>query len=95
MKIKVMGIHIHIHHHISADSDVIKRLDSITKKLDEMATAQERLDQAIANLNEGTNEIAADLQKLKDEIAAGKVSDESLATLEANIQVLQQLGTQQ
>lgn len=91
-----MRIHIHIHHHITADDDAIKkRLDLIISKLDEVMNRQERLDAAIADLNAGTNEIAADLQKLKDEIAAGNISEESLKNLEDNIEVLKQLGTAQ
>lgn len=77
------------------DGTVNTRLNLIITKLDDIMTREERLQQAIENLNAGTNEIAADLQKLKDEIAAGNVSEESLTALEDNIAVLQQLGTQQ
>lgn len=90
-----MNINVHHYHHISADGEVLKRLDLIISQNEKIMNKQERLDLAIANLNEGTNEIATDLQKLKDEIAAGNVSEESLAALETNIQVLKELGNQQ
>lgn len=90
-----MKISIHHYHHISADGEVFKRLDLILSKIDKIMTRQEKLDQAIADLNAGTNEIAADLQRLKDEIAAGNVSDESLQSLADNIEVLKQLGNAQ
>jgi hypothetical protein len=90
-----MNIHIHHHQHLSADVGVLRRLDLIISKLDLIMTKEERLAQAVADLNAGTNEIAADLQKLKDELAAGNVSEESLAALETNIAVLQQLGQAQ
>jgi uncharacterized membrane protein len=53
---------------------------------------QERLEAAVAKLDTATNEIAADLQTLKDEIAAGNVSDETLNQLDANIAKLEALG---
>lgn len=60
-----------------------------------MPTAEERLAQANADLNAATNDIAEDLQKLKDELAAGSVSEESLAALENNIAVLKGIGNAQ
>lgn len=88
---------IKIVHHVSAGGEVelLSRLDFITSKLDDIMNAQERLAKAIADLNEGTNDIAADLQVLKDQITAGTVSEDSLKQLEDNIEVLKQLGQQQ
>jgi len=63
-----------------------------------MPTAEERLAQANADLNAATNDIAEDLQKLKDEIAANAanlISEESLAALENNIAVLKGIGNAQ
>jgi len=77
------------------DGTINTRLNLIITNTEKIMTKQERLDQALADLNAGTNEIAADLQKLKDEIAAGNISEESLAALETNIAVLTELGTQQ
>jgi len=76
-----MTINIHNHHHITADGVVLERLNLIISKLELIMTRQERIEAAIANLNAGTNEIAADLQKLKDEIAAGNVTEETLQQL--------------
>ena len=90
-----MTINIHNHHHITADGVVLERLNLIISKLELIMTRQERIEAAIANLNAGTNEIAADLQKLKDEIAAGNVTEETLQLLDDNIAVLQQLGSAQ
>lgn len=96
-----MDIHLHIkdlHVHYYHEHEIKKLLETVSiinSKLDQIMTRQEKLDQAIADLNAGTNEIAADLQKLKDELAAGAVSDESLQALTDNIAILQQLGTQQ
>lgn len=87
--------HIHIHVHNELEVKIFETVSIINTKLDQIMTRQEKLDQAIADLNAGTNEIAADLQKLKDELAAGTVSDESLQALTDNIAILQQLGTQQ
>lgn len=86
---------VQIVHHISAGGEVIERLDLITSKLDNIMNAQERLAKAIADLNEGTNDIAADLQALKDQITAGTVTPEALDQLDQNIAVLKQLGQQQ
>lgn len=60
-----------------------------TKKL--MST-QERVDAALGRLDEATTEIASDLKKLRDEIAAGNVSEESLAKLDENVATLEKLG---
>ena len=90
-----MNIHIHHHHYIEPGEELMQMLNLINKKLDKIMTKQERLDAAIANLNDATNEIASDLKVLKDEITAGTVSDESIAKLEANIEVLDALGQEQ
>lgn len=58
-------------------------------------TVQERIDQANADLNAATNDIAEDLQKLKDEIANGNISPESLEALENNIAALKAIGQAQ
>lgn len=94
-KYRMKEQHIHIHLHIPEVKTILETVSIINSKLDQIMTRQEKLDQAIADLNAGTNEIAADLQKLKDELAAGSVSDESLQALTDNIAILQQLGTQQ
>lgn len=55
-------------------------------------TKQERFDAILTSLNDVTNQIASDYQKLLDEVKNGTVSDESLAAAEANITKLQQIA---
>lgn len=57
-----------------------------------MATRQEEFNELIARLNTVTNDIAADYQKLLDEIANNTVSAESIANAKANIETLEALG---
>lgn len=57
-----------------------------------MATRQEEFNELIARLNTVTNDIAADYQKLLDEIANNSVTAESIAAAEANIATLEALG---
>lgn len=57
-----------------------------------MPTRQEEFDAIIGRLNTVTNDIAADYQKLLDEIANNSVSAESLANAAANISTLEALG---
>lgn len=56
--------------------------------------AQNRIDAALVRLDAATNEIASDLKKLRDQIVAGTVTQESLAKLEANIAKLESLGAE-
>lgn len=84
------GLHIHIHQH--ADSDTKESLSLIHTKLNSIMAKQEQFDALIGRLNVATNDIAADLTNLKAQIAAGTVSDESLARLDSNIAALETLG---
>lgn len=65
-----------------------------TKKLNTIMEAQNRIDAALVRLDAATNEIASDLKKLRDQIVAGTVTQESLAKLEANIAKLESLGAE-
>lgn len=67
---------------------------NILKQLKKIMAKQETFDALIVRLNAATNEIAADLQKLRDEIAAGAdtISDESLTNLDSNIAALEAMG---
>lgn len=85
-----MHIHIHIHNH--GDKDTKEGFKLINQKLDKIMTKQEKFDAAIDRLNTTTNDIAADLKQLKEENAAGTISDESLAKLDANVATLEALG---
>ena len=57
-----------------------------------MATKQERFDAILTALNETTNEIAEDYQKLLEEVRNGSVSDDSLAAAETNIARLKEIA---
>lgn len=53
---------------------------------------QEQMDAMLARLDEATNEIADDMRKLRDELAAGNVSDASLEALDSAISKLESMG---
>lgn len=55
-------------------------------------TKQERFDAILGRIDTVTTNIAADYQKLLDEVKAGTVSDESLAKAEENIAKLETLA---
>lgn len=55
-------------------------------------TKQEQFDAAMAKVDAATTDIADDLRRLKEEIANGTVSPESLARLDASADALDALG---
>lgn len=63
-------------------ADVLRILSIHTLKFNKLMSKQEQLDAAIASLQGSAGNIANDLTVLKDQIAAGTVSDESLANLQ-------------
>lgn len=63
-------------------ADVLRTLSIHTLKLNKLMSKQEQLDAAIASLQGSAGNIANDLTNLKGQIAAGTVSDESLANLQ-------------
>lgn len=67
-------------------------LGIIIYKLFKMATKQEQFDAALAKIDAATSDIADDLRRLKEEIANGDVSQESLDRLTANADTLDALG---
>lgn len=67
-----MEIHIHIHHH--SDAVVVYKLDSIIKTLTKMATKQDFID-ALAEVTSSLENIAADIQRLTDQLATGGLTD--------------------
>jgi predicted phage gp36 major capsid-like protein len=75
------------------EMEVKKQIQSLTNKLELfMAKTQERFDDLMTRLNTITNDIAADYQKLLDEITNNSVSDASLTAAEENIAKLESLG---
>jgi len=57
-----------------------------------MATKSEQVQALNERFNAATNEVAADLQTLRDKIKDGTVSDADVAALEANIARLEGMG---
>lgn len=91
-----MGALIHIenynvHNHVDT-SEILSILNLIKLQNHKIMAQQEKFDVLIGRLNVVTNDIAADLKLLKDQIAAGTISDESLANLDTNITALETLG---
>lgn len=79
--------------HIKDDRETKKLLIQINNKLDLiMAKSQEQFDALMGRLDTVTNDIAADYQKLLDEVQNGTVSPESLAAAAVNIAKLETLG---
>ena len=80
-----------LHLHITSDA-----LDGRVRALEaRMATADETLTTLSTRLNDATNEIAADLQRLRDQLALlgeAVVAPATLAALDAHISRLEGLG---
>ena len=87
-------IKIEYHYHNHVDTAEILSLLNILKTQNHhiMAKAQEQFDALMTRLDTVTNDIAADYQKLLDEIQNNTVSQESLDKAAANIQKLETLG---
>jgi hypothetical protein len=69
-----------------------KLLLLILKNQFKIMAKQDQFNESLARLDAATSEIASDLQALRDELAAGTISDASLATLDAKIAQLEAMG---
>lgn len=78
MKIEI--VHKHYHEY---DHRVVDLLQLVISKLNKIMTKEEQVLATLQGINEATNDIAADITALKDQIAAGTVTDETIAGLEA------------
>lgn len=58
-------------------------LQIIHQKINTIMTTEEKIVATLAGINEATNDIAADITKLKEDVAAGTVTPETIAGLEA------------
>ena len=65
---------------------------SNSKKLKKIMSKQDQINASLQQLDEATNEIASDLEGLRNQVKEGTVSDESLATLDRSVQRLRALG---
>lgn len=85
-KKKILAILLSVAPQIALDIEILK-------KIKKMSAKQDRFDADLQQLNQVSNNIAAELKDLKAQIEAGNVSDASLDTLEQNIKKLQAMGT--
>lgn len=69
-----MKLEIHIHMHDHADDRVIKKLEVITQKLNNMPTKAE-FAQIATDLTTALENIAADITRLTDQLAQGGLTD--------------------
>ena len=97
-----MELPIHVHVHIEPAAGVTDRLDRILSRLDQlehqMTTNKEDFDAGFARINEATNNIAADIQALKDQIGTGMSQaevDEVKAKLDAAATALEAVAAGQ
>jgi len=63
-----MEIHIHVHQH--GDQQIVSQLNSINQKLEIMGEKLDAINSVLAEINESTNNIAADLDRLAGQISA-------------------------
>ena len=82
------------HHFPSSDDSTNKKLDLIISKLEKIMSVNDQILAFVSEINDATNQIAANLQALRDQIAAGTVSPEALALLDSNINTLQALAAE-
>lgn len=72
-----METHIHIHHHHHGDEKVLSEIKSINTKLEIMGEKLDAIKAELSAINESTNNIAADLDRLADQITGGLTSAEA------------------
>lgn len=72
--------------------EIINSFSLINKKLNTMSKKNDEVLAAIDELNTATNDVASDLETLKGQLAAGTVTDATVATLTSSIARLKALG---
>lgn len=87
-----MEINIHLHHHYPVNEEIKQNFSLIHQKLDLIMTKQEKFDANLGRLNTATNEIASDMQKLREDHKNGTLTDESFDRFDQHIAVLEGLG---
>jgi archaellum component FlaC len=70
-----MEIHIHVHQH--GDQQIVSQLNSINQKLEIMGEKLDAINSVLAEINESTNNIAADLDRLAGQISGGLTAAEA------------------
>jgi methyl-accepting chemotaxis protein len=72
-----MEIHIHIHHHNLGDEKVLSEIKSINSKIEIMGEKLDAIRAELSVINESTNNIAADLDRLAGQITGGLSAEEA------------------
>lgn len=81
-----MEIHIHVHHHNGGEEKVLSEIKSINTKIEIMGEKLDAINAQLAGINDATNNIAADLERLASQITGGLTADEA-STVVASLQV--------
>lgn len=92
VNIEKVEINNHYHNHVDT-AEILSQLNILKLQNSKiMAKAQEQFDALMDRLNTVTNDIAADYQKLLNEIQNNTVSPASIEAAKANIEKLEGLG---
>jgi methyl-accepting chemotaxis protein len=70
-----MEIHIHLHHH--HDDKLFTEIKSINSKIEKMGEKLDAIKAELSVINESTNNIAADLDRLAGQISGGLTAEEA------------------
>ena len=72
-----MEIHIHVHHHNHGDEKVLTAINSINSKIEIMGQKLDEIKAQLSDINDATNNIAADLDRLAGIINGGLSAEEA------------------
>jgi methyl-accepting chemotaxis protein len=75
-----MDIHIHIHHH--GDDKLFTEIKSINSKLEIMGEKLDQIKEQLSGINDATNNIAADLERLAGQISGGLTAEEATSVVD-------------
>jgi methyl-accepting chemotaxis protein len=70
-----MEIHIHVHHH--GDDKLFTEIKSINTKIEIMGEKLDEILAQVSGINDATNNIAADLERLAGQITGGLTAEEA------------------
>lgn len=91
-----VNIHADVHVHVGPDTATLDRLSAIERGVQALiaqgGVMNEKITQLSQRLDAATNEIAKDLQALRDAIANNTVSEEQLTALDSTITRLEAMG---
>jgi methyl-accepting chemotaxis protein len=75
-----MELHIHIHHH--GDDKLFTEIKSINSKLEIMGEKLDQIKEQLSGINDATNNIAADLERLAGQISGGLTAEEATSVVD-------------